>query len=131
MFNMFEINILNQFINLACVTAWSFLSTEQILKLESRLHGLLFLCRFKAERASYVSNVWKAEKQLVRMWKLWGFPWPAVKNLSGMYTVGLRDIVQQLTWQEVHRHNLERGVSFVWVWGPESFGPEYYALDGK
>lgn len=70
---------------------------------------MLFFCCFKAERASYVSNVWKAEKQLVRMWKLWGFPWPGVKNFSGMYTVELRDIVQQLTWQEVHRHNLERG----------------------
>lgn len=67
----------------------------------------------------------------MRMWKLWGFPWPGVKNFSGMYTVELQDIVQQLTWQEVYRHNLERGGLFVWVWGPESFSPEYYALDGK
>lgn len=28
------------------------------------------------------------DKQLALVWKLWGFPWPGVKNFPGMFTAG-------------------------------------------
>lgn len=54
------------------------------------------------------------DKRLVRMWKLWGFPLPVVKNFSGMYTVGP---LQRRSRANGWEGDLGGSLMFLCLWG--------------